>query len=94
MTDITNPRPWEADPQAEFVRRLGKSPAELDRTEAKLGSPDIWELTNGDAAVIGRDLTDAYASRLPDGVTVAPDERIVVIPRATIVAAKKDIPND
>ena len=43
--------------------------------------------------MIGRDLTDAYANRLPAGVTVVSDERIVVIPHATIVAAKKDIPD-
>jgi hypothetical protein len=40
-----------------------------------------------------RDLTDEYADRLPDGVTVVHDERLVVIPRATIVAAKKDVPD-
>lgn len=93
MADLTRPRPWEADPRAAFARRLGKSPQEFDRTELKLGCPDIWELSNGDVAVIGRDLTDIYANRLPDGVTVVSDERVVVIPRATIIAAKKDIPD-
>jgi hypothetical protein len=44
-------------------------------------------------AVIGRDLTDDYAGRLPDGTSVVHDERLVVIPRATIVAAKRDIPD-
>ncbi|WP_010695598.1 hypothetical protein [Saccharopolyspora spinosa] len=56
--------------------------------------PDIWELDNGDVAVIGRDLTDSYRSRLPAGVTVDADERLVIIPRATIVAAKLDIPDE
>jgi hypothetical protein len=93
VADTNYSRPWEADPQAVFVRRLGKSPQELDRTEAKLSCPDMWELSNGDVAVIGRDLTEVYANRLPDGVTVVSDERIVVIPHATIVAAKKDIPD-
>jgi hypothetical protein len=41
--------------------------------------------------VIGRDLTDAYTNRLPEGVTVLRDERLVVIPRAMIIAAKPDI---
>lgn len=88
-------RPWEADPKATFTRRLGKHPTELPGppTEGKDGCPDIWELSNGDVAVIGRDLTDAYADRLPEGVTVVADERVVVIPRVTIVAAKKDIPD-
>ncbi|KAA2259515.1 hypothetical protein F0L68_21550 [Solihabitans fulvus] len=93
MTDTHNVRPWEADPTATFARRLGKSPQELDKTLAKTGCPDIWELSNGDVAVIGRDLTDIYADRLPDGVNVVDDERLVVVPRATIVAARRDIPH-
>lgn len=42
--------------------------------------------------VIGRDLTDAYLPRLPRDASVAADERIVVIPRSTLIAAKPDIP--
>jgi hypothetical protein len=86
-------RKWEADPHATFVRRLGISPTELGGTDGKTGCPDIWELSNGDVAVIGRDLTWHYTGRLPHGVTVVGDERLVVIPRATILAAKKDIPD-
>ncbi|GAA0504095.1 hypothetical protein GCM10011581_25550 [Saccharopolyspora subtropica] len=86
-------RRWEADPSASFSRRLGKSAAELDKTGGRTGCPDIWELDNGDIAVIGRDLTESYAPRLPDGVTIAPDERLVVIPHVMIVAAKEDIPD-
>jgi hypothetical protein len=55
--------------------------------------PDIWELDNGDIAVIGSDLTAVYETRLPDGVSVDPGERLVVIPRKTILAAKADIPD-
>jgi hypothetical protein len=92
---MTINRGWEANPDAAFVRRLGLPPAELPdgTTNGKDGCPDIWELSNGDVAVIGRDLTDVYTERLPDGVMVVHDERVVVIPRATIVAAKKDIPD-
>jgi hypothetical protein len=86
-------RPWEADPGAQFSRRLGKSAHELGDSDGKDGCPDIWELSNGDVAVIGRDLTDAYAGRLPAGVTVVDDERLVVIPHNMIVAAKGDIPD-
>ncbi|MGC9670640.1 hypothetical protein ACNTMW_29355 [Planosporangium sp. 12N6] len=85
-------RPWEADPSASLKRRLGKSAAELGQTSGGSGCPDIWELDNGDIAVVGRDLTSTYTARLPDGVSVAPDERLVVIPRALLVAAKPDIP--
>lgn len=84
---------WEADPAASLARRLGKSAKELGQTGGRESCPDIWELDNGDIAVIGRDLTDLYASRLPDDVTIYHDERLVIIPRATIIAAKADIPD-
>lgn len=86
-------RRWEADPKASLMRRLGKSAEELGQTGGRNSCPDIWELDNGDVAVIGRDLTDVYASRLPEGVSVYHDERLVVIPRALIIAAKADIPD-
>jgi hypothetical protein len=55
------PRVWEADPKAVFRRRLGKSALELGGTNDDPTCPDIWELDNGDVAVIGRDLTDIYS---------------------------------
>lgn len=57
------------------------------------GCPDIWELDNGDIAVIGRDLTESLGKKLPEGVSIVSDERLVVIPRSMIIAAKPDIPN-
>lgn len=86
-------RRWEADPASSFVRRLGKSARELGVSGNDDGCPDIWELSDGDVAVIGRDLTAEYAARLPGDVTVAPDERLVVVPRAMILAAKEHIPD-
>ncbi|MFD4572644.1 hypothetical protein ACFWNK_06275 [Streptomyces sp. NPDC058417] len=86
-------RPWEADPDAHFKQRLGKSPQELGITSGTPDCPDIWELTNGDFAVIGRDLTQSLGGTLPDGVSVGPDERVVVIPRTMLIAAKPDIPH-
>ncbi|GLF97280.1 hypothetical protein [Streptomyces yaizuensis] len=84
-------RPWEADPSARLVRRLGRSPRELGTTEDKDGCPDIWELDNGDIAVIGRDLTDVYRDHLPEDASIAADERLVVIPGRTLRAAGPDI---
>ncbi|BBA98815.1 hypothetical protein RVR_5156 [Actinacidiphila reveromycinica] len=55
--------------------------------------PDLWELDNGDIAVIGRDLTGSLGKRLPEGVSLGTDERLVVIPRSMLVAAKQDIPD-
>ncbi|AGP55012.1 hypothetical protein [Streptomyces rapamycinicus] len=84
---------WDADPSASFVRRLGKSPSDLGTTNDYNDCPDIWQLDNGDIAVIGRDLTDAYRSRLPGEVRIAADERLVVIPGITLSAAKPEIPD-
>ncbi|MGW8551349.1 hypothetical protein [Streptomyces tubercidicus] len=84
---------WEADPSASFERRLGKSARELQNTNGRDGCPEIWELDNGDIAVIGRDLTDTYAARLPDGVTIRSDERLVILPGTMLSSAKPDIPD-
>jgi hypothetical protein len=86
-------RPWEADPAVTFTRRLGSSPQELGITTDSPDCPDIWELSNGDIAIIGRDLTDSLGSNLPQNVSMSSDERLVVIPRSMIISAKRDIPN-
>jgi hypothetical protein len=103
MTHRSSERGWEAEPEASFARRLGKSPKELtfineqggDDTLSKSnpGCMDIWELSNGDVAVIGRDLTKFYVGRLPEGVSIADDERNVIIPRVMMISAKEDIPD-
>lgn len=86
-------RPWEADPTTTFKRRLGKSPQELGNTTDSPDCPDIWELANGDIAVIGRDLTESLGRQLPTGVSIGSDERLVVIPRNMLIATKPDIPS-
>ncbi|MER7184906.1 hypothetical protein ABT404_36490 [Streptomyces hyaluromycini] len=92
---------WQPDPQAPFARRLGIAPTdpgsgrEADETGSggESGCPELWELANGDVAVIGRDLTENYAGKLPHGVSVSEGERLVVIPRGMARAAKADIPD-
>ncbi|MFF2541686.1 hypothetical protein ACFVUY_03900 [Kitasatospora sp. NPDC058063] len=86
-------QPWDADPDAGLIRRLGRSPAELGTTGGRDGCPDVWELDNGDIAVIGRDLTAAYRAGLPQDVVVGEGERLVVIPRITFLSAKEDLPD-
>jgi hypothetical protein len=77
-----------------FTRRLGPDPhAGGARTIALHGCPDIWELANGDFAVIGIDITDAVKTKLPPTAGCGPDERIVRVPRSLLVDAKPDIPN-
>ena len=84
---------WDADVTAGFRRRLGKTAHELGTTGGNASCPELWELTNGDIAVIGTELTSAYRDRLPAGVSIDPGERLVVIPRSTILSAKADIPD-
>jgi hypothetical protein len=75
-------------------RRLGPDPhANGAQTVALNGCPDIFELDSGDFAVIGIDITDASARHLPPSAGCGPDERIVLIPRKTLVLAKSDIPS-
>lgn len=77
-----------------FLRRLGPDPhANGAQTIALKGCPDIFELENGDFAIIGIDITDASIEHLPPSAGCGPDERIVRIPRKTLVLAKSDIPN-
>lgn len=85
---------WEASYTASFKQRLGKSAADLEITDNNPSCPDLWELDNGDIAVIGRDLTDNYCTRLPEDVSIGADEKLVIIPRVMMIAAKKDIPDE
>ncbi|MEV3857633.1 hypothetical protein AB0J38_25300 [Streptomyces sp. NPDC050095] len=50
-------------------------------------------MSNGDIAVIGRDITAQTKDRLPKGVSIAADERLVIIPRSMAAAAKLDLPD-
>jgi hypothetical protein len=76
-----------------FIKRVGPDPhANGAQTVGCQGCPDIWELANGDFAVIGIDITDAVA-KLPPTAGCGPDERIVRLPRNLLVNAKRDIPD-
>jgi hypothetical protein len=86
-------RSWDADTSASLTRRLGKSAKELGMSGTRDDCPDIWELSNGDIAVVGRDVTGSYTGRLPTGMRIAADERLVVIPRNVLLSAKPDIPD-
>ena len=54
--------------------------------------PEILELESGDFAVIGADITAESVGNLPAGTGCGPGERIVLIPRGKLVAARADIP--
>lgn len=77
-----------------FLRRLGPDPhANGARTSAAYGCPDIFELEDGDFAIIGVDITPGAIAHLPPTANCGPDERIVRIPRNTLVLARQDIPD-
>jgi hypothetical protein len=76
-----------------FTRRIGPDPhANGAQTPSLRGCPDILEMETGDFAVIGKDITEQAASRLNFGASCGPDERIVSIPRNTLILARPDIP--
>jgi len=82
-----------------FKRRIGLDPHSPDSegaptsTPAADGCPDIWELENGDFAVIGFARTADLRPKLPQSASCGPDEGIVVIPRALLMHAKDYIPD-
>ncbi len=77
-----------------FTRRIGPDPhANGAMTSSLAGCPDILEMENGDFAVIGVDITSATEGKMAFGASCGPDERIVRIPRKTLVLAKSDIPD-
>lgn len=84
----------DASLQGMILRRLGTAPA--SRQSACVGCnncPDLFEIEGGDFAVIGRDATALLAAHLPADAGCGDDERIVVIPRAVLVAAREAIPS-
>ncbi len=80
--------------QPTFLRRLGPDPHENGAQSSGCdGCPDIWELGNGDFAIIGIDITDTVIAALPATAGCGPDERIIRLPRGLLVGAKHDIPD-
>ena len=76
-----------------FAKRIGPDPhANGAQSVGCQGCPDIWELEDGDFAIIGLDMT-ALAGQLPPSAGCGPDERMVRVPRNVLVAAKRDIPD-
>ena len=74
-----------------ILRRLGPQP-DAARCSGGRTCPDILELTSGDFAVIGTDITSQAVPSLPADAGCGPEERIVRIPRRTLVLARADIP--
>lgn len=77
-----------------FLRRLGSDPhANGAKSAGCSGCPDMFELEDGDFAIIGCDITEIAVSKLPPTAGCGPDERIIRIPRKLLLQAKRDIPD-
>ena len=82
-----------------FKKRCGDDPHTLPeiiqagKSAAADGCPDIWELSNGDFAVIGIRKTREFIPGLPESAGCGLDEEIVLVPRVVMANAKKDLPD-
>jgi hypothetical protein len=75
-----------------IVRRIGASPRERGSATGQ-SCPDIFELDDGNFAVIGTEATAQLDAELPPDASRADYERIVVISRDTLLRAKAQIPD-
>lgn len=76
----------------EFKHRIGPDPhANGAKTAALDGCPDIWELEDGNFAVIGIDVTERVHGRLPESAGCGPDEKVVLLPRELVLKARSDL---
>jgi hypothetical protein len=84
-----------------FKKRMGQDPHTLPevianggKSSALSGCPDVWELNNGDFAVIGIRKTSELIGNLPETAGCGPDEEIVLVPREVFLNAGRDLPKD
>lgn len=76
-----------------IVRRIGKHPHYNNaETHSDPGFPDIFELDDGNFAVIGREATASLIGKLPADAGCGGDERIVIVDRHVLINARLDIP--
>ncbi|MGW6358342.1 hypothetical protein ACWFR5_25015 [Streptomyces sp. NPDC055092] len=75
-----------------IVRRIGVPPRERGSASGAT-CPDLFELSDGNFAVIGTEATAELDKELPADASLADYERIVIVSRETLVRAKADIPD-
>lgn len=75
-----------------ITRRIGVPPSARGSLSGS-NCPDVFELSDGNFAIIGREATAALESELPADASRGEDERIVVVTRETLLRAKADIPD-
>lgn len=72
-------------------RRIGTTPQQRGSLSGQT-CPDMFELENGNYAVMGTALEEDASVRLPEGVVLKPGERIIIVPAVLLADAKPDIP--
>lgn len=77
-------------PATSILRRVGLPPSERG-SATNYTCPDVFELADGNFAVVGTNRTTELKGHLPADAGVAPYEDIVVITRETLLAAVKDL---
>lgn len=70
-----------------IVRRLDLTESNQERCNTEYNCPAVLELSSGDVAFIGIDVTDDLKKDLPPGTGMGPGERLVVVPRAVLASA-------
>jgi hypothetical protein len=75
-----------------IVRRIGVPPRARGSASGA-NCPDVFELSDGNFAVIGTEATALLERELPEDASRADYERIVVVSRETLIRAKADIPD-
>ncbi|MFD5583199.1 MULTISPECIES: hypothetical protein [unclassified Streptomyces] len=75
-----------------IVRRIGVPPSARG-SNSGANCPDVFELSDGNFAVIGTEATAELERELPSDASRADYERIVIVSRETLIRAKADIPD-
>lgn len=75
-----------------IVRRIGVPPSARG-SNSGANCPDVFELSDGNFAVIGTEATAELERELPSDASRADYERIVIVSRETLIRAKTDIPD-
>ena len=71
-------------------KRLGGNGVNL--CEGGYHCPQILEMTDGDFAAAGLDITNEAIPAMPPGPGIGPKERVVRIPRKVMIDARAEIP--
>lgn len=74
-----------------FKRRIGPVPNATTGSSGANGCPDIWELDNGDFAVIGFQPNQTLIASLPQEAGIEADEALVVVPRSVLLGARENL---